>query len=218
MNQNDLIEALRATELFRDADGASLSAAVFASEVLKFAKGEQMYTGDPALYILISGKAVVRRESGGQNVILNTLGRGSVYGAAQLFGGAAGLTRVTASCRSTCLRMSQDAVKDLIRSDSSFALSYIAFLSDRIRFLNRRIASFTAGDGERTLEDYLLSLPRGKDGAVTIPLSMVRLAAALNMSRPTLYRSFSSLCDRGVIEKNGNDVKILSSKKQEELQ
>lgn len=218
MNQNDLIEALRATELFRDADGASLSAAVSASEVLKFAKGEQMYTGDPALYILISGKAVVRRESGGQNVILNTLGRGSVYGAAQLFGGGAGLTRVTASCRSTCLRMSQDTVKDLIRSDSSFALSYIAFLSDRIRFLNRRIASFTAGDGERTLEDYLLSLPRGKDGAVTIPLSMVRLAAALNMSRPTLYRSFSSLCDRGVIEKNGNDVKILSSKKQEELQ
>ena len=212
MNRNDLIAALRSSELFRDTDGASLSAALSASEILRFEKGDEMYTRGPALYILLSGKAVVCRESGSQRVILNTLGRGSVYGAAQLFGGGAGVTCVTASCRCSCLRMSQDTVKDLIRSDSAFALSYIAFLSDRIRFLNRRIASFTAGDGECTLMDYLLSLPNGDDGTVTVSLSMARLAAALNMSRPTLYRSFASLCEKNAIEKNGNKIRILSNK------
>jgi len=103
-----------------------------------------------------------------------------------------------------------------LRHDSRFTVNYIAFLSDRIKFLNKKIAAFTAGDGEKTLADYLLSLPEN-DGAVRLPSNMSRLSQYLNISRPTLYRAFSSLSERGIIEKNGAAVKIISVEKLKQI-
>lgn len=212
MNQNAVLEMMLATPLFSRTDRDMLREAVEASQLMKYEKDSEMLGEQPALCFIISGKAVVRRALAGQSVILNTLGRGSVFGAAQLFGSGEVITSVKAACRCACLCMSQKTVSDLLKKDHGFTLGYITFLSDRIRFLNRRIASFTAGGGERTVAEYLLSLPE-KDGAVVLPVSMAHLASALNISRPTLYRAFASLSDRGVIRKDGNRVIIISLQK-----
>lgn len=68
-----------------------------------------------------------------------------MFGAAALFGKDSGyVSTVISKTASDVLFVSESKVKELITSDSQVALAYISFLSDRIRFLNRKISAFTA--------------------------------------------------------------------------
>ena len=204
--------------LFRDVLPDHLEKALGKAEKRTFRKGEELLCGEPALYLLESGKARVYRMSSGKKVLYNTLAAGSAFGCAQLFGGGGSVTTVVAACPCVCLIIPEKAVGTLVETDHAFARNYVAFLTDRIRFLNKRISSFTAGTGEQVLASYLLShltAPEhaGTDeGMVKLPLKMAALASALNMSRPTLYRAFRTLEEQGsaVKEPDANAVRVLS--------
>ena len=216
MENLNLTEYLKSLPLFSGVDENRLSEVVSASAVLSYEKGAEISADAPSLFCVIHGGACVYRVEGGRSVILNTIKSGGVFGAAQLFSTDSVFSSVRASCRCTCLVIPRTVVTELLRHDSRFTVNYIAFLSDRIKFLNKKIAAFTAGDGEKTLADYLLSLPEN-DGAVRLPSNMSRLSQYLNISRPTLYRAFSSLSERGIIEKNGAAVKIISVEKLKQI-
>ncbi|MBO4367502.1 MAG: Crp/Fnr family transcriptional regulator [Clostridia bacterium] len=143
---------------------------------------------------------------------LNTLRPGSVFGAATLFGGNGGVSVIRAVRNSLLIALDQKLMTDLVRQSKEFALNYVCFLSDRIRFLNRRIASFTAGSADRKLARYLLSLMDGS-GRISLKMSMLRLSSALDMSRASLYRSFESLEEAGLIDRNGRDILITNPQK-----
>ncbi len=204
--------------LFRGVRPDHLEKALRSAEKRTYRKGEELSCGAPALYLLESGKARVYRTSGGKKVLYNTLVAGSAFGCAQLFGGGGYVTTVVAANSCVCRIIPEAAVEKLVETDHAFARNYVAFLTDRIRFLNRRISSFTAGTGEQTLASYLLSLlpvsgETGSDRAeVRLPLKMAALASALNMSRPTLYRAFRILEEQGAAVKDpeSNAVRIAS--------
>ena len=189
-----------------------LDKALETSESRDYIKGEDLFDDRPALYYMISGKARVYRTDSKSGVILNNLSKGSVFGVAGLFGDSKNSTSVMAVTKCRCILFRQAAVEQMLSGDFNFTKNYISFLSDRIRFLNGRIESFTAGDGEKSLATYILSLP-SEDGVTEIGLKMASVAAALNMSRPTLYRSFASLCEKGLIEKKGSMIRIISREK-----
>ena len=212
MEREELLNNMMKNPLYSGADKPALADAVAGSSLKTFRKGSRMCGEAPCLCYIVSGRATVRRLEGGKDVILNVLGAGDVFGAARLFGGDAEVTDVTATGSGTCLMMPQPVVERFLKADHGFTLGYIRFLSDRIRFLNRRIASFTAGDGEKAVAAYLASRCGG-EGTVKIPLSMAKLASSLNISRPTLYRALSALSGRGVLERDGSDIKILSYEK-----
>ena len=217
MDKRDIPEILSGSLIFRSASPGTVVYAVEHAKTVSFSKGDSLCGGEPSLCFMISGKAVVKRASGGQSVVLNVIEAGGVFGAAQLFSEGGGMTEVIALSRGSCLCISRETAEEMMRSDHGFSVGYIRFLSDRIRFLNRRIASFTAGDGEETLAAYLLSRMDG-DGTVRLSSSMVRLSEILNLSRPTLYRAFTALSKRGLIEKNGRTVRIISEEKLKSLQ
>ena len=84
-------------------------------------------------------------------------------------------------------------MRALLTGTPAFALNYVAFLSDRIRFLNRRLACLGAGSAARRLAAWLdASIP---DGAAEyeLPLSLSRLPDALGVSRASLYRALDEL-------------------------
>lgn len=216
MDNLNLTEYLKSLPLFSGVDENRLSEAVSLSEVRDYGKGEQITSDTPSLFCVIHGLACVYRVEGGRSVILNTIKSGGVFGAAQLFSEDCVFSSVQAARRCSCLVIPRAAVTKLLQNDGVFTVNYIAFLSDRIRFLNSKIASYTAGDGEKTLANYLLSLP-ADDGAVRLPSNMSRLSQYLNISRPTLYRAFSSLCECGIIEKNGASVRIISEEKLKQI-
>ncbi len=174
--------------------------------VSKYEKGKIIYTDSnfkAALGVIVSGKVSVHRIGGGSRVLLNSMTAGDVFGAASLFGSETEyVTEISATDDSAVLFFPAELCYELIRENSDFALRYISFLSERIRFLNRRISELSAPSAERKLARFLSE----HDGD-TIP-DMKRLASFLGIGRASLYRMLDSFTEGGLIEKNGKTVTV----------
>ena len=205
------IDALTLHPLFAGTCPEALERALSSGEVRDYRKGDVLNEDEAGLYFLSKGRAKVVGTEGGAYVMRTVLQPGSVFGAAQLFSRTGKMSFVVALTAGSCLFLPTEAIERFLKEDGRFAMNYIVFLSDRIRFLNRRISSFTAGHGENMLAAYLLSLPGVEDGAsLTMKLSMTSLASSLGVTRPTLYRAFAFLEESGAIRKDGKTVLILS--------
>ena len=173
----------------------------------RYNSGDTVYDSDSfmrAVGIICDGKIRVSRVGSGNRVTLNILSRGELFGVAALFGDEDSfVTSVTAAEKSEIFFIPDAVIRKLIRTNSGFAFAYIGFLSDKIRFLNRRIAEFTAGSTKCKLAEYLISHENDCD------MSMVQLASALGMGRASLYREIDELTSRGFIRKDGRKIIVL---------
>lgn len=204
----EALSCIAASPLFHNVSPVALAAALGQSEERVFAKGDEIGGTDRHFCLILSGSVLVR--GAGTALLLNRLTAGDCFGVASLFGSRCGITSVTACEKSRLLLFSQDTVEELMRADFTFARNYICFLTDRIGFLNRKIAAFTAGSAEKKLANYLLTLP-AENGVLTLPESMVRLAAALDLGRASLYRAFAYLEESGQLTRNGKTVRLTAA-------
>jgi DNA-binding MarR family transcriptional regulator len=91
--------------------------------------------------------------------------------------------------------------------------NFLEFLSGKIRFLNRKIVTLTAGSAERRLAYFLdTSIPEGKDDTAEITVQMNSLCEMLNLGRASLYRAADRLCEEGFIERIGKTIRIINRK------
>ena len=86
--------------------------------------------------------------------------------------------------------------------------NYVRFLSDRIRFLNRRVSTLTAGDTDGKLWRYLMA-HKDEEGVVILSGGMSELADRLDMGRSSLYRCLDALIAAGRICREGKKITIL---------
>ncbi len=209
-------EALKSCVLFKNtADG-------FINDILTDTRtewktveaGETIFSensgSQPVLCVLASGSLLVFREHNGARVLLNEIKAPGVVGAASLFGGEYMYnTTVQAKKRCQILLLQQNLMNELVRENGDFAVNYIAFLSDKIRFLNKRIASFTSGSAMSRLAGYLLS--REENG--TCSVSRTKLASELDIGRASLYRAIDTLAQSSAISTDGKSIIILDRDK-----
>ena len=96
---------------------------------------------------------------------------------------------------------------------SALCFQYIALLSEKILFLNRRIDTFTADDVSARLRGMLKDfwLRQGKGGAFTLPCSYTQLAALLNVGRASLYRALEQLEREGLFTREGRVFRLTES-------
>lgn len=179
--------------------------------VRTFSSGSTIYSPDQfdrALCVLLSGKArVTRNGTGARKVLLRELCQGDVIGAASLFGNDVGyVTTVTARGAVTAAFFSQSLCTDIVTSCPAAAVAYIRFLSDRIRFLNDRISSFTVSSAEKRVAQLLLRPDSGAGNGS--PCNLKILASSLNIGRATLYRVLDSFSEHGWIEKTGTGILV----------
>ena len=168
----------------------------------------RQYDDPPVLCILTAGSASVHTPGEGSECLLRVLHTDDVFGVATLFAASPAVTRVTAEQPTHVLIVSEAAVRALLTGTPAFALNYVAFLSDRIRFLNRRLACLGAGSAARRLAAWLdASIP---DGAAEyeLPLSLSRLPDALGVSRASLYRALGELEAAGHIARSGRHISL----------
>lgn len=167
--------------------------------------------------LILEGTVEVSKQSPeGGRFVMNVLSAESLFGAAALFNDAAEyVTRLTAKTECRIVFFSQELMRKLMRENHAVAENYIAFLSDRIHFLNDKISGLLVGSTGGALRRWLRENARGADGKVSVYLSMGMsgLAGRLNMGRASLYRSFDELEDAGIIKRNGRDVTILCPEK-----
>lgn len=179
-----------------------------------FPKGASIYSCHDfqrALGIVLCGAVQVSRTGGdGRRVVMNTLLPGQIFGAAALFGECeAYVTEVDALRAARVMFVSQKVILEWMQQDYRIGENYIRFLSDRVRFLNQKIAAFTDGQADDRLKRYLLG-HCSEEGEVILPRSMVELAQSLNIGRSSLYRSLDALSEKGLIRREGKHIYVVS--------
>ena len=160
-----------------------------------YGKGETVLppAQEHALGILLSGELLVRPP--GESGLIKRLTPGEAFGAAALFS-AADTTYVTdlvAAAPSEVLFLPEPLLLKWMRTDFRVAENYLRFLSDRVRFLNRRLSALTADSAEKRLLRFLRHHKADDNGAHTFAGGMSELAARLDMGRTTLYRALQAL-------------------------
>ena len=164
-----------------------------------------------AVGVVLKGRLSVLK---GQELLLKTLGPGQCFGAAALFCPAKDyVTTVQAKSPAELVFLPHSWLIRLFEEYPQTAVSYIAFLSQRIRFLNRKIDSFTAPSAREALLRHLLEIHR--DGAAEITGGYSQLARTLNIGRASLYRALDALEAEGCIRRDGKCITILEDPSKE---
>ena len=192
------------------ADEIARCRAIGTMEEHTFRKGEVIYDVENARRALAFVlKGCVRVTHG--RVIMNDLCAGDVFGVAALFGSSEPYpSTVVAAEYCKIAFISQETVSLWMAQVPRVAENYVRFLSDRIRFLNRRLSTLTAGQSNGKLWQYLLA-HQSSDGVVTLQGGMSALAERLDMGRSSLYRSLDALTDAGRIRREGKQIIILKT-------
>lgn len=213
LNDSEL-ELVLKTELFRGSPRSMLDRilAVADCTVGEYVKNEVVFDKtnfSRGLGIVLGGRLRVTKENADKRpIVMSTLQRGSLFGAATMFNGTTEyVTQITALEPSRVLFLPQRLIERMIEREPIIARNYIRYLSERIIFLNRKIYFLTAGTAEQRLAGFLLdNLSEGEYSEM--PMPMHRLADALNMSRASLYRAFDMLAENGAVSKQGKLVCI----------
>lgn len=213
LNETETELVLKA-ELFRGSPPGVLTRILAVSDctAAAYEKNEVVYDKtnfSRSLGIVLEGRLRVTKENADKRpIVMSTLQRGAMFGAAALFNSEPEYaTKITAIEHSRVLFLPQRLIKRMIEREPEIAENYIRYLSERILFLNRKIYFLTAGTAEQRLAGFLLdNLAVGEFSEM--PMTMHRLADALNMSRASLYRAFDELTASGAVSKQGKLVCI----------
>ncbi|MCQ2530097.1 MAG: Crp/Fnr family transcriptional regulator [Lachnospiraceae bacterium] len=170
----------------------------------RFQKGTELYrTGSIGMIITGSAK-IIRNTEAGASITVRKIGAGEMFGAASLFGEwDSSLSSILAMENGTIRYITETDFKELIQQYPQIALNYIAFLSDRIRFLNKRLDTFSAGSVDHKLYEYLLSIA-DEEGTASLDIGMAELARRLKIGRSSLYRCIDNLEEAGLVKREKN--------------
>ena len=182
--------------------------------VKRYERGEIVFRPDEysrSLAYIISGSCkVTMGQKGSGKLPMNVLSRGDFFGVAALFNeDVRYVTSVEAVKSTSILFMDQQLVMECIEKVPGFAMNYIRFMGNRIRFLNRKIEILAKGNSEKSLAGFLLSSYTAHGIEFTLPTSCSELARALNISRSSLYRALEDLENRKIMSREGRKIRIL---------
>ena len=156
-----------------------------------------------SIAIVIQGFATVKKEYSGCDLVIRTLGEGDFFGVAALFGNEETyVSEVIAESGCTVAFVPESIVESVFRACPDAAITYIKTLSQKIRYLNKKIDNFTAPCALAKLSIYLYENPKLK-------ISMKALAERLGMTRMTLYRNLNTLVENRCVRKEGKNIEVL---------
>lgn len=175
----------------------------------EFRRGASIYAPNDyrrALGVVLQGRAeAVSAKS--DKAVLTTFGTGAVFGAAALFGDREYVSCVRAATDCHVQFLPESLLREWFVTYPEMALRYIAFLTDRVRFLNGKIAVYTCDGASAKLYSWLSS---NCDADGEMPkLSMTKLAATLHMGRTSLYRGLDELAEKHLIVRKDGKVRVI---------
>ena len=178
---------------------------------IKFKKGEIIYTADKfsnSLGFICKGTAFAVTNSG-QELFMNSFGEGACFGAAALFGGGESyVSTIIAKTDTEVLFISEDTLNSIFTNFPKASINYISFLSEKIRFLNKKLSMLSCSNTEEAVLNYLSSV-RDCDGYALIPKNMTLFSKMLGIGRASLYRSLDKLEENGKILRENNRIKVI---------
>lgn len=180
-----------------------------------FKKGETIYNNSrfkSAIGYIIKGTATAVSDN--QNhAHLKTFSKGMSFGAAALFGGNdCYISEITAKTDLEVLFITENELTVLFQKYPQTAINYITFLSEKVRFLNKKLNVVSCSGTENTVLKYLSSLA-DPNGEINNFKNMSLVSKSLGISRASLYRALSDLETNGCIIKENNYIKVIHYEK-----
>ena len=155
-----------------------------------------------AMGVVLEGRLAVLK---GKELLLKTLGPGQCFGAAAIFCPAEDyVTTVQAREPSAVVFLSNQWLVELFGAYPQASVAYIAFLSQRIRFLNRKIDSFTAPSARETLYRHLLTAE--VDGRVEVAGGNCQGPRRLHLGGAAIYGGWVAVGGVGAFRREGRVV------------
>ena len=183
-------------------------------KTVTYKKGEIIYSAEDfpnAIGFLVKGKAFAVASNDGLH--MNSFNQGTCFGAAAIFGdNSTYVSTIFAESDSEILFVTEDLLKKIFEINPKISLNYISFLSDKIRFLNKKIGLVSSSSAEEKVLKFL-SYSADGDGYALLPKSMTLLAKMLGLGRATLYRCLDSLEANNIILRENNKIKVIKNEK-----
>lgn len=185
------------------------------SSPVKFKKGETVYANNrfkSAIGYLLKGTASATSDNK-NHAHLKTFSKGMTFGAAAVFGGDdCYVSEITAKTDLEILFITEDELTVLFQKYPQTSINYISFLSEKVRFLNKKLNVVSSSGTENTVLKYLTSLA-DKNGEIVNFKNMSLISKSLGISRASLYRAMSDLEKNGYIIKENNNIKVIYHEK-----
>lgn len=149
--------------------------------------------------IIIKGAARVYAGHDGERALIRTLNAGDIFGIANLYDGEEPFpSQIVTATDSTLLFIGASDFKKFIEGNTVATRNYFTLLSKKIVFLNKKLATLTAGSAEKKLAAHIYE--HQVDGVFTVS-SLSELADILQMGRASLYRGIDTLINNQLIIK-----------------
>lgn len=179
-------------------------------ETLSCKKGDVVLSEENfrrCLIVILKGRvSVLRLDAEGHRTVLNELSKGDVFGMATLFTEDEEYpSQILAEESSRLLIFPKELIEEAFSRSPDFSLAYVRLLSRKIRFLNRKLSSFTESETGEKLLRFLENASGGKQEFL-LPCSVSRLSEILGIGRASVYRAFDLLTEQGKISRNGKAV------------
>lgn len=204
---------LENTFLFKSVDKEYIDSLLENSRIEEndYQKGETIYSPadfDRKIGFVKQGECIVGRQTGSGIIPLNTVKKFDSFGILAIFSPRDDFpTTVIAKTPCKIIFFSADTINALIEKDTRISLNVIRFLTQKINFLNDKIAAFSSGTIEEKLANYLIALKK-KHNSTEFEFNKKKSAEALNCGRASLYRAINALQESGYISFDNKKIII----------
>ena len=208
--KNSLFECFLFNGIGKNDIKKCMDEAVITTEIFK--KGDIIYspkTFTKRLGIIVSGECFINRINiDNTRVPIKRIARLDPFGITAVFSKEDEFpTEIVATKECTVAFIDEKSLLMMIGFSPRIALNVITLLTDRIAFLNKRVAELSSGDCENKLSRYLYDQYK-KSGACELNFNCKKTAELLNIGRASLYRSIKKLVDTGLIEYENGMITI----------
>lgn len=204
MNRKELLNALFSCQLFK---GVNISETDFDFTFKNFKKGENLFA--PAyLGILIKGTALIKKDKTEKVINIRKASSGEIFGVSAIFGGTVSDSLIICCEECTVCYINEENLKKLFKKFPETVENYIKFLTDRINFLNKKIAVFSADSTEQKVLLFLNQFADESKNSV-VKISATELSRRISVGRTSLYRALDNLQANQIILRENNKITIL---------
>ena len=179
-----------------------------------FKKGDTIYSPecfDKRLGIILLGECYINRINKDKSRVpikkiqsLDPFGITAVFSCVEEFP-----TEIVALKESKIAFIEKKSVIKMIKASPTIALNVISLLTDRIAFLNKRIAELSSGDCENKLSRFLYDQYK-RNQKTEVDFNCKKTAELLNIGRASLYRSIKKLCEANIILYENGKIKFIN--------
>jgi len=210
------LDALCDSKIFMGVNRKNLSSLLESQEttIVTYLKGEEVFTTETyeqCLGFVVKGSVNVIKPV--SNVLISTLTKGDFFGAITLYSNKGYfVANLVATSETKVLFIDKTTIGMLMLQDKVISTNLIAYLSERLYYLNAKIDSFTGGTAETRLATYLNEQFGGYKN-LKLSVSFTKLASGLNIGRASLYRAFDRFISEEIIQKDGKYIRLLDEEK-----